>query len=745
MARSKPTRSIELTYAKVSQTNDGGVLYPCYIGPRYILHKLANENTLVGKFVAGKGVESGDKHMLNLPYPSQSVENVVLDTDTVSVKVTDALLQVATGLTITSVKGNCITFAKAVAGENAFTELAGYDVRKGDVITINDTDMLVTGVKAATTAEKISVLNGTDGAEVTGVSASGTFKGKEDSVYIITIIENKDNNVVANLAATNGDLNTTNTSRVTFIKGTATSIGSQGVEVTFAETFDAAEGLFIVHATAAKAGDLVEVYVNATDIADATEATIYTRNIYAGALDVAAAAYTAAAGEVILTNELKVSLGNKEYAVKEANLHICYRELITADANMLMAGDAAGLDKFIGEVDPSNPLAFMVDCARVVGTNAFYAIATAGTSFEDYAKALDIAFKFENVFAPITFDQSDKVREYSKEQMAFYNSPAVAQFKKLWFADNTELTDVVYDHTSEGYGLLIKMDASGNVTLLKGDFISAGVLEDDRIVIPNHFDAKTQNYVNKEYVIDTVVDAGTVIVKNADMVIETPEICKVVRSFSDIEYAETVGNKAASNDSAYINYVWANKPSRIGYGVCDSVYLVCTLAALRAVNAPHAPLSEVIVPGWEVAEDGFSEMVLDIMNDKGVWIVYKDRYGSVITRHQLTTVQDGTLAEEDSAVSNACNIVRSLRSMLYNYRGDANVTDELIGALNSDIRHSLDLIRSRVYPFKIGRQITDYNIKDLRIDEDNRARIILDADIDVPEPLLDGNFKFNII
>jgi predicted kinase len=133
------------------------------------------------------------------------------------------------------------------------------------------------------------------------------------------------------------------------------------------------------------------------------------------------------------------------------------------------------------------------------------------------------------------------------------------------------------------------------------------------------------------------------------------------------------------------------------------------------------------------------------MNDKGVWIVYTDRYGETVTRHQLTTVQDMTIAEEDSAVSNACNIVRSLRSMLYRYRGIANVTNDLTAQLKIDLISSLEQIRARKYSYHVGPQVIDYKINELGMDPDNAARIMVDVDIDVPEPLLDGNFKFNIV
>jgi hypothetical protein len=57
----------------------------------------------------------------------------------------------------------------------------------------------------------------------------------------------------------------------------------------------------------------------------------------------------------------------------------------------------------------------------------------------------------------------------------------------------------------------------------------------------------------------------------------------------------------------------------------------------------------------------------------------------------------------------------------------------------------LEQIRARKYSYHVGPQVIDYKINELGMDPDNAARIMVDVDIDVPEPLLDGNFKFNIV
>lgn len=753
MARSKPTRSITLTYAPYSASNEEGTLFPCLIGPRYILHKIENDNTFVGKFFSGQGIQQGsDSYVTEFAYPSKNAEQVIIDPADTEVRFKNMLLEVASDLTAKGIKEgttNCIMFSKAVAGMNAFESLDGYDLRIGDILTIGSTDVTITDVR---TADKVAEVTIKDiaGSIPSGVVVSQGYTGKDESIYLLIIKNKTDEYVEAEVSVAKGDLNTSTMLNMRFALDTPVTIGSMGVTVTFSSdyVFDTMNNALIVSAMPVRSGDFTEVYVNDTtlNIDDSTVIKAYTKNIISDAVSVPTNMFSAKQGAIEINKDIAINVGNRMYNVKEADLHVIYRELLTADANQLMAGNSDGLAQFVGEVDPKNPLAFMVYCAQLANTNAFYVIATEGNDYDSYAKAINIACKYEDIFAPITFSQDKAVNEHLQSKLAEYNDPRIAQFKKLWFFDDTTKEDIVYDKTADGVSLLVKISAEGLVTFINGDIVAAGVSVGDTLVIPRHYDVNAQTYVRKQFKISTIKDSDELTISSVDEAIDAPEVAYITRTLNNYEYTSIVGNKAAAFNSPYINYVWADSPECIGYGKVNPVYLLVTLSAMRSVNPPHAPLSEVVVPGWTTADTmGLTEADLDIMNNKGVWIVYKDRYGEVVNRHQLTTCQDGTVAEEDSAVSNACNIMRSVRAMLSNYRGDANVTEDLVAALHADLSQALDRVMSRSYSVKYGQQLMNYTINDLRMDEDNRARIILNADLDVPEPLLDGHYQFNII
>lgn len=758
MARSKPTRSFSMTYAENTTTNNEGTLHPCLIGPRYILHKMENDNTFAGKFTTGKGIaDINGEYTTSLSYPSRSVDQVIIDPADTGIKLTDVLLEVASGLTAIGIKEgttNCIVFSNAVAGNNAFPALSGYDLRMGDILTIDGTDVVITDVQGALTSATATVKD-ISGNTPDKLSIGGTFKGTEEAIYLI-IVKNKVTDaegtgyVEAEVSVAKGDLTTSALTNVRFPFDTETAIGTQGVTLTFGSDFEYVEdnNVFIVNALPDTIGDFTEVYINDASMTVTADSKIaaYTKNIITDAVSLSANQFSATSNSIALNETLSLTLADKVYAVKEADVHVTYRELITTDSAQLVAGDSEALARFVGEVDPANPLAFMAFCTALSGTSSYYVVSVAGNDYDSYVKAMNVAFKYENVFAPITYSQAADVLAYANQKLDEYNDPTVAQFKKLWIVDTTKKVVNIYDKTSDGVSLLVTIDKNGGVKFLNGDIISAGVSVGDNLVIPRHYNAQSKSYVTREYKINTIKDTDELTIRNSDEEVRTPEVAYVTRSLSNFDYASLVGSKAAAYNSPYINYVWADSPACTGYGQVDPVFLACTLAGMRAASAPHAPLSEVVVPGWTVGNAyGLSDAELDIMNNKGVWIVYQDRYGEVINRHQLTTCQDGTLAEEDSAVSNACNIARSLRSMLSKYRGDANVTQELVDALRVDLVHALTAIANRQYEVKVGKQLIGYEIGNLSIDQDNRARIMLDADLDVPEPLLDGYYHFNII
>jgi hypothetical protein len=752
MARSKPKRTIELSYASVTEVNNSGLLYPCLIGPRYAVHSISNGVAPIGEFV--------HESTLSAAYPNHVQGNIV-DHNGAVVKLTDALLQVGENLTISGVVAdapNSLIFSKAVAGDNVEVLTSGYNLRTGDVLNINGTDVNVINVRQVVddASASIETLNGTT---ASGVSVDfSKISAEEDIIYIINVTSVTDEAVIADVNSSLGDMTGSKVNGKVFNKGTATVIGTKGATITFASDFafnesDLNANVLIVRIVPAKDGEFKEVYVDQNiselvKVVSAVKINAYTKNLGVDVIILDDNSYDTTPSGVTLKSTLSTSIMDKIYPIKSATVYVEYREQITEDANTIISGSASNLTEFVGEVSPENPLAMMTYCAQLVGTSAFYVIATAGNSVEDYTNALDIAFRNENVFAPITFSQEPAVIAYAKAKQGFYNSPEMAQFKKLWLVDTTDRVSVIYKE-ADGVSLMLTsktIGEVGEVTFAKGNLITAGVIPGDTLVVPQYYEAATGKYIQKSFVISKVTGINTLTIKAPDVEFKSPVIGFIERKLSNTEYAIKVANAAAACNSPYINYVWADHPVCEGFGEIGLIYLAVTLAALRAVNPPHAPLSDVTVPGWSVADKyGMSDEDLDIMNNKGVWIVFNDSYGFVVTRHQLTTAQDGTLAEEDSAVSNACNIVRSLRSMLYKYRGNSNVQSAMIDAFYLDLVTAVNAIKDRQYSAMIGAQLNDFVIKRLEQDPDNASRLIVDCDFDVPEPFLEGNYKFNII
>lgn len=736
MARSKPTRTINLTYKAYTSGISDGPLYPCVVAPRYVLHKIANNNTYVGDYNVGTDI-------LTFNYPNTEFADSQVDLSSVKACITEGTVGVGEGLVIEKLKqgtANCLVFEKAVQGDNLDPKLNGYQLAIGDIIEVADVTTEIVDIQPAVIAARVELQN-SENTPVKDVTATG-FVGDTEVIYMlnVTVSEGKISAKVQNIKG--DEFYSLGSNSLTLEAGKDITIGSKGIKLNFTSVDALTDGSsFYLYGFPETTGDFVEVYVATTAITvtEGTTANAYSSQLKDMVFELTSDSYTLNEGSITLNSTLKTTFGNNIYTVKSGKVNIIYRELIKDNANMVMCASDEGFSSFVGEIDPENPLAFMSYCVGLTGSTGYFVVAAAGEADEDYESALDAAFKQEAVFSVIPFKQSEGVIAYAKQKLGIYNDPKMAQFKKLWIAGKLDRETIVYDKTVDTkVALLVTVTADGVVTFLNGDVIAARVKKGQLLNIPS---------IGKAYSIANISNVDTLTIKGFDrQAIAFPVVAYISDILNNSEYVDNISGAAASHNSAYINYVWADTPSCVGYGETDMVYLCATLAGLRCVNAPHAPLTDVEIPGWTVGNKfNLTELELDKMNNKGVWIVFKDTYNSIVTRHQLTTCQDGTIAEEDSAVSNACAIIRSLRDMLYKYRGNANVTNDMTAQLRVDLIDAFEQIKGKDYPYIIGPQLLDYTINKVEMDPDNASRIIVDVNWDVPEPLLDGNYKFNVL
>lgn len=217
-------------------------------------------------------------------------------------------------------------------------------------------------------------------------------------------------------------------------------------------------------------------------------------------------------------------------------------------------------------------------------------------------------------------------------------------------------------------------------------------------------------------------------------------------AMTNSQYAKAIADEAKSYANHRINYIYAGPNIVAGYDFDDARYIVPVLMAMRGSMAPHAPLTDVPIPGVVFGTDpiGFTDNDYDKMNDGGVWVVYRDSRGESVSRHAITTGGAGTIAEEDSAVSNGDNILRVVRNQISFLRGNCNVTAALIDKIYTNVMHALDSILRRTYDALIGPQIIAIDTVEIQQDPNNTAGVIGTINLDLPDVYLDGKFTFNL-
>jgi len=250
--------------------------------------------------------------------------------------------------------------------------------------------------------------------------------------------------------------------------------------------------------------------------------------------------------------------------------------------------------------------------------------------------------------------------------------------------------------------------------------------------------------VSKSGVVKSVSGANVTLESSIGAIADT--LVVVTRKLNHTQLAEAIAADARRYDNSRINYVYAEPNTVAGDAFEDARFIIPVLATMRATMAPHAPLTDVPIPGVSIGNGvGFTESDLDLMNDAGVWICYRDGRGEMVTRHAITTGGDGTIAEEDSAVSNGDNIIRTVRNQVSWLRGNCNVTPALIDKIYVTVQAAFTSIKSRNYDALIGPQILEVISVNVQQDPNNTAGVIGKFDLDLPDVYLDGDFTFNLL
>ena len=752
----KPKTTFVVSYGALGETVAQSTLAPVLIAPRYALIEKSDDNAVLGEYDYPT-----PQSLKEAQWPGHS-DDAVVDVASCEVFVRNAKVQLNDTAISGSAKGNLITLATGVSvkvggATELSTSLNNVEVMVGDLVRVQTTAGAVHTAEIVdirpTYADPTAVVV----ASSTNVSSTGlvavdgkSYKGSQSSAYLVKFLEDGSvdaltSGLSADITALAGDVGYKSTVKVT---GSGIKLSGTGVTISLgdgAETIKSGDA-FIVKLEPKSVQAYNQLYVSdslgTVDTADIFFSTGRLSSEYA---PLSTAMWDASDAGVSLSDTVSVVLGNRAYTLVGGTICVAYRELLTEGAMQLFSSATDNVVDIVGKADPRNPMGMMYACASQVTGGFFYMLAPAADTEDAYINAIDFVGKYEQVYACVCAKQTAAIQAASLAVINRYSSKEIAKYKRAWFAPTTKKTAVVYSADEAGSSLIGSVKAG--VLTLEGsaDAIMAGVRGGDTVRIYQGSSTISNSYAYDEYEVGTVLEPAKIELTKAI----TCGISRVefLRTMSSSEYAKALATEARKVGSHRVNFVAADKLTWGDFYDVDASYLAATLATMRSALPPHAPMNELVIPGFVVGDEyKWFDVDYEEMNAGGVWLVYANDEGETVTYHQITTISDGTIAEEDSAVSNGDSIVRALRTAIRPIAsGKANVSSAILNLIDKTLRANIEYIMGKNYADIYGSQIQDYKIVSLYIPEGNRKSIRCKVQLQLPLPLQDGEFEFNLI
>jgi hypothetical protein len=749
----KPRTTFVVSYGQLGETAAQAALAPVLIAPRYELIDKESDLAVLGSYTYPTAPS-----LKNAKWPGHT-EDAIVDVASCEFFVRNAIVQLNDAAISASIRGNKITVATGASVKTGgttelSTELNGADVMVGDVVRVHDTDGAVRIAEivdirptyTAPTGVVVTADNAT--ADCLVVKNAEKFGRSEAYTYLVTFNANGSDastGVSATITALAGDIGYIATTKIT-----SEGIALSGTGVTLALSENAssivAGQAVIVKLMPKSVNAYNEIYVS-NNLGNIESADVFfaTGRLSGEYLPLSTAMWDATEDNISISDIVSVVLGDRAYTLVEGEIRVAYRELLTDGALQLFSCATDGVADIVGKADPRNPMGMMYACASQVTGGFFYMLATAADTEEAYVEALEFVGKYEQCYAPVCAMQTSAVQAAALAVINKYSSKEIAKYKRTWFAPVTKKINAVYSADASGVALIGSIK-KGVLTLGgTADAIVAGVRGGDVVRVYQGSASVNNTYSYDEYVVATVTDATKIeLTKAVDCGISRVEF---FREISSSEYAKALAKEASSIASHRANFVASDKLMWGDFYDVDGCYLAATLATLRSSLPPHAPMNELVVPGFTVLDEyKWRDVDYEEMNAGGVWLVYANDNNETVTYHQITTVSDGSIAEEDSAVSNGDAIVRVLRNAVRPIAsGKANVSAAILNLIDKTLRANIEYIMGMDYSELYGPQIQDYTILSLYIPEGNRKSIRCKVRLQLPLPLQDGEFEFNLI
>lgn len=427
---------------------------------------------------------------------------------------------------------------------------------------------------------------------------------------------------------------------------------------------------------------------------------------------------------------IQASLSFDSEDVLGGTVYAAFRALDTTYAGVVTTiSRSSDIETLLGVASPQNPLAAMVATAFANSNNtpvSFTAV-TANTTAA-YTTAFDLLDEDTISYSVVPFDTTAAVHTALVTKLAALAGADRMNWKIGWVAYDVADEITVLDKDLAGAGIDITLAEAATTLTFTGVGLGA-VSAGDRVDLSATV-SRTVSSVNAL--------AGTVTVTESVPAATYTDVV-FVHSYTAVEKTTLVADYAATFDNPRIRLIFGDGPTLVGYPdeVVSCAYLAAAAAGLRSASAPHQPLTRVELEGVSLTNgSGYSGRHLDNMAASGVWIIARESgSGAIYTRHQLTTCTSEYRQREDSKITNADELSRYYRESLNDLYGRANISDELVEALYLKLDAIHQTIQSRIWDWRLGRQITEITSVDIARDPDLADRLLVRVGMGTPDPL----------
>lgn len=427
-------------------------------------------------------------------------------------------------------------------------------------------------------------------------------------------------------------------------------------------------------------------------------------------------------------------------------------------------------DQISGALDPDNPLKWGVFKAlsNSNGVDVKYTAVCDPDDDDAWAAVLELLLGRDDVYGLVPLTRRRTVLDLFAAHVAGQSTPEEGLWRVAWFnlegvpeiplvhagstvvGHTTATTDdglvakatITDDPDTSGTQYTIVEDPNGNA-----NFITNGVRAGD-IVRTLYTSDGFGGVTYSEYVVDAVLTEDSLrLLTGPSAAINVASKIEVWRNLSATEEAAEIAVDAGSYNNRRIMAVWPDQIESSGT-IQEGYHLCAALAGLASGVLPHQGLTNVEIAGFsDVARtiDKFNKPQLDTMAVAGVWIVTQDPVdGEIFTRHAVTTgdYEDASQREE--------MITRNVDSISYRFKdhfapfiGVSNVTPSMLRLIALETGNLITVLRTERVTQRLGGQLIDGSILELRPHATLRDRLVMALDIEVPFPL--NNLEIHLV